>query len=196
MFRLTKPAPEVIQRQIAAAAHALVDGPGFLRLPYGAKAERIALDFAHDDYRSLLGQGEAAFGAAKQAFRNWVNFDLGWVRVANPQVGIELGQIVAVEVRSLGLWTLNLSRITEVIETPTEFGFIYSTTHMHVEQGDERFLLEFDPTTGDLWYELEAVSRPRHPLARLGFPITRAFQRRFARDSQAKMREAAHLTHA
>jgi len=90
----------------------------------------------------------------------------------------------------MGLWTLNLSRITQTIDTETHFGFVYSTTQMHVEQGDERFLVERDPATGDVWYELEAVSRPRHPLARLAYPVTRAFQRRFARDSHRRMRKA------
>jgi len=189
VFRLTKPSAAVIESQIAAAAHSLVDGPQFLRLPYGVRSERIALEFAHDDSRSLLGQGVAVFDAAKLAFKRWAMFDLGWARVANPQARIEVGQILAVEVRSLDLWTLNLSRITEVIDTPTHFGFIYTTTERHVEQGDERFLLEFDVATGDVWYELEAVSRPRHLLARIGYPITRSFQRRFARDSHARMRE-------
>jgi uncharacterized protein (UPF0548 family) len=72
------------------------------------------------------------------------------------------------------------------------FGFIYVTTQMHFEQGEERFLLEFDAASGDVWYELEAVSRPRDPFARLGFPVTRAFQHKFARDSHRRMREAIH----
>jgi uncharacterized protein (UPF0548 family) len=58
---------------------------------------------------------------------------------------------------------------------------------MHVEEGEELFLLEFDPATGQVSYQLEAVSRPRNLLARLGFPITRAFQHRFARDSHQRM---------
>jgi uncharacterized protein (UPF0548 family) len=62
---------------------------------------------------------------------------------------------------------------------------------MHVETGQEKFLIEFDPATGNVWYELEAVSRPRHPLVRLGFPIARALQHRFARDSHRRMREEA-----
>ncbi len=116
-------------------------------------------------------------------------FDLGWVRVANPNASIAPEQIVAVEAHSLGLWTLNLSRITETVDTPTRFGFLYATTEMHVEQGEERFLLELDAATGKVCYDLEAVSRARDPLARLGFPVTRAFQHRFARDSHRRMWE-------
>lgn len=116
-------------------------------------------------------------------------FDLSWLRVANPQARIAPGQIVAVEAHTLGLWTLNLSRIMDIVDTPVTFGFVYGTTQLHVEQGEERFLIELDPATGDVWYELEAVSRPRTMLARLGFPVTRAFQHRFARDSHRRMRE-------
>jgi uncharacterized protein (UPF0548 family) len=115
-------------------------------------------------------------------------FDLGWVRVANPSAAIHVDQVVAVEAHTLGLWTVNLSRIVKVVDSATVFGFIYATTSLHVEQGEERFLLEFDRETGDVWYELEAVSRPRAALARLGFPFTRAFQKRFARESHERMR--------
>jgi len=38
-------------------------------------------------------------------------------------------------------------------------------------------------------YRLEAVSRPRAFLARLGFPITRSFQHRFVRDTHRRMHE-------
>jgi uncharacterized protein (UPF0548 family) len=117
-------------------------------------------------------------------------FDLGWARVANPQASIVPGQVVAVEVYCLGLWSLNLSRIFDVIDNESAFGFIYSTTAKHVEQGEERFLLKFDRATGDVWYELEALSRPRHLLARMAYPYTRAMQHKFARDSHWRMKLA------
>ena len=117
-------------------------------------------------------------------------FDLGWVRVVNASAPIECGQIIAVEVHSLGLWSVNLSRIIETVDSETEFGFFYSTTSHHVEQGEETFLLRFDPPTGEVSYELEAVSRPRQSLARVGYPVTRSFQHKFARDSHERMRQA------
>jgi uncharacterized protein (UPF0548 family) len=67
------------------------------------------------------------------------------------------------------------------------FGFIYATTELHVELGEERFLIQFDPATSNVWYELEAVSRPRNVLARLALPVSRAFQHKFARESQRAM---------
>jgi len=120
-------------------------------------------------------------------------FNLGWVRVINSDAPIQLRQIVAVEVRSLGLWSVNLSQILEVVDSETKFGFLYCTTTRHIEQGEETFLLSFDPSSGEVTYELEAVSRPRHILARLGYPITRSYQHRFARDSHLCMRQTVTL---
>lgn len=117
-------------------------------------------------------------------------FDLGWVRVANPTVRIESGEVVAVEAHTLGLWSLNLSRILEVVDTPVRFGFLYATTQFHVEDGEELFLLELDPASGEVTYTLEAVSRPQSPVAFLGFPITRIFQHKFAQDSHRRMKES------
>lgn len=117
-------------------------------------------------------------------------FDLGWVLVANSEARIAVGQLVAVEAKTLGLWTLNVSRILEVIETQHSFGFLYAPTALHVEEGEERFLLKLDPASQTVTYRLEAVSRPRSSLARLGLPITRMFQHRFARDSHRRLQEA------
>ena len=125
-----------------------------------------------------------------QEFRNWTQFNLGWVRVANSSARIEIGQIVAVDVQSLGLWSLNLSQIVEVMQTESRFGFIYKTTPGHVEEGEERFEVLLDEKSNSVWYETEAVSRPRNLMALLGYPITRRFQRLFARDSHTRMKLA------
>jgi uncharacterized protein (UPF0548 family) len=189
---LSRPTAAAIERQIAAAVGLPSAAPTLLSLQGGLdQSRRLPFCFAHDHNRSHVGKGHAVFVVAKQAFERWAMFDLGWVRVANPEARIAPGQIVAVEAHALGLWTLNLSRIMQAIDTPASFGFLYATTEMHVEEGEERFLLEFDFKTEDVYYELEAVSSPRNALARLGFPATRAFQHMFARDSHRRMREEA-----
>lgn len=104
-----------------------------------------------------------------------------------------LGEMIAVEAKTLGLWSLNLSAIVETTDAEDRFGFIYATSEMHVEDGEERFLLRFDQATGGVWYELEAVSRPRNTFARAGYPIARHFQHRFARDSQRRMLKAVAI---
>ena len=190
MFSFTRPTADAIKQHLAAAVRFPPSLSCLLTLQLGLKAPRPPVGFAHDSSRTRIGQGERTFLRAKRAFEEWAPFDLGWVAVANPSAAISTGQIVAVEAHTLGLWSLSLSRIMQVLDSPTSFGFLYSTTPLHVEEGEERFLLTFDPESGDVWYELEAVSRPRHPLAYFGYPITRSFQHKFARESHRRMKEA------
>lgn len=177
----------MIEQKIEAARSLALDVVLLLSLKERTQSHRVPNGFAHDHSRSRLGQDEPTFSSAKLAFERWVPLDLDWVSVVNSKASVVPGQIVAVQAQTLGLWTLNLSRITETVDTESRFGFIYATTAMHVEFGEERFLLEFDEETGSVWYEIEAVSRPRSLLARLGFPFTRAFQHRLARDSHRRM---------
>ena len=48
---------------------------------------------------------------------------------------------------------------------------------VHAEQGEESFMVERD-ADGQVTFEIIAVSKPKHPLARLAPPITRFMQRR------------------
>ena len=178
---------------ITAAGASGVGSPRLLSLATWLEGRNRPFAFVHDCLRSRIGEGSAAFTAARRAFTSWAEFDLGWVRVANPEISIAPGKIVAVEVQVFGLWSLNLSRIVETVDTATRFGFVYSTTPHHAEEGEEIFLLELDPADGTVWYHLEAVSQPRHPLARLGYPFTRALQHRFARESHRRMRAAVQV---
>lgn len=144
--------------------------------------------FVHDLSRSEIGRGENAFAAAREAFQRWEQFNLGWVRIANSFPKIIPGELVAVEAHTAGLWSINFSRVIEVVSSPTRYGFLYATTALHVEEGQERFVIEFDSKSESVSYLIEAISRPRHVMARIGYPISRAMQRRFRRDSIARMK--------
>jgi uncharacterized protein (UPF0548 family) len=146
--------------------------------------------FAHDISRSEIGRGRRVFAAAREALQGWEEFDLGWVRVVNPTVRILPGELVGVEAYTGFLWSINFSRVVEVVDDPNHFGFMYTTTGLHIEEGQERFVIDFDPESESVSYLLEAVSRPRHILARIGYPFSRAMQHRFARDSHARIRRA------
>jgi uncharacterized protein (UPF0548 family) len=189
MFRLSRPTDREIEREIAASL------PGLMRAEYldgsgGIRRIGLPTGFVLDRRRTQIGEGKEAYERSIREIRNWTQFDLGWARVANSPAPIEVGPIVAVEVHSLGLWSLNLSRIVEVIQTGSRFGFIYKTTPTHVEEGEERFEVLLDEKSDAVWYETEAVSRPRDLMALLGYPVTRAFQHRFARDSHRRMKLA------
>ena len=161
----------------------------------GMRVARLPAGFEHDHSRTVIGEGRKIFEAAISAFERWKQFDLGWVRVANPGARIEIGQTIAVEIYALGLWSLNVSEIVDVTSEDRDFGFIYRTSAHHAEEGEERFLLTFDPDTNAVHYDLEAISRPRHWLARLVHPVVRTLQHKFARQSHSCIREAvAHLS--
>ena len=192
MFRLRRFTSAEIDEKILSVSASPPGSPRLLSIG-GALVTADSRKFAHDRSRSSLGFGDEVFASAKRAFVNWKMVDLGWVRVVNAAAPIECGQIIAVEVHALGLWSENLSRILETVDSATQFGFLYSTTNQHIEQGEETFMLRHNPETAEVSYELEAVSRPRHFLARLGFPMSRFFQHRFARDSHRRMREAVNL---
>jgi uncharacterized protein (UPF0548 family) len=100
---------------------------------------------------------------------------------------------VAVIARLFGLWWLNACRIVYVVDEEgavQRFGFAYGTLPQHAESGEERFTVEWHEADDAVWYDILAFSRPQQLLARLGYPIARRLQKRFARDSAAAMRRA------
>src|SRR5262249_17263106 len=126
-----------------------------------------------DHTRVRLGEGEKVFTAARAALRRWEHFRLGWGGAWPPATPACTGEAVAVRARGLGLWWLNACRIVSVIdqEGPVRsFGFAYGTLPAHAGAGEERFLVEWDPDEGGVWYDILAFSRPQHLLARLGYP--------------------------
>ena len=187
MFSLRRPSPSAIQSKLQVAKSL----PGSYGIAFdtqcGPEELCVPKGYARDHTRTEIGNGEQAFEAARAAFRRWEQFNLGWVRVANPDTAIEPEEIVAVEAHTLGLWSVNFSRVLYVIDEPDRFGLGYGTTPMHVERGEERFLLEHYPVSGAVYYDLLAVSQPANWLARLAYLYTRSQQHRFARDSHRRM---------
>lgn len=190
MFRFAKPNSVDVGQAVEECSSVSLKA-NLLASRQGLMLPKLPDGFAHDLSRSKVGMGRQVFETVRAAFEDWKQFDLGWVRVANPEARIRVGEIVAVEVHAFGLWSLNLSQIVDVTQDANAFGFIYKTTAHHAEEGEERFLLTFDSATGDIHYELEAVSKPQHWLPLLAYPATRAFQHRFARESHLLMCNAA-----
>jgi uncharacterized protein (UPF0548 family) len=115
-------------------------------------------------------------------------FGFSWLHIFPFEPQIREGEQVAVVVAHLGFWSVNVDRIVYVIDEADQFGFAYGTAREHAETGEERFRVLRDPRDDSVWYEIAAYSKPRHALARLGRPFTRALQKRFARDSLAAMK--------
>ncbi|MDE3199825.1 MAG: DUF1990 domain-containing protein [Acidobacteriota bacterium] len=188
MFRFSPYPDAKVEKHLQVAAQLPPAPLRFLTISGYILADPPPIGFVRNTSQSQLGAGPQVWNAARKAMASWIPFDLGWVSVRNAQAPIQLDELVAVEAHTLNLWSLNISRIVNVIDTSTQFGFVYATTPLHVEDGEERFFLEFDPETGRVTYSIQAVSRPRSWLARLGYPVTRAYQHRFARHSHQHLR--------
>jgi uncharacterized protein (UPF0548 family) len=68
-----------------------------------------------DHNRILIGHGLDQFEAAKVAIDEWKMFDLPWFRLFPARPAIRVGAAVAVTVRHLGFWSVNISRIVYVV---------------------------------------------------------------------------------
>jgi uncharacterized protein (UPF0548 family) len=146
--------------------------------------------FNVDHNRVRLGEGADTFTRAKHALQEWRIFDLGWVKLFWPDSPIEVGTVVAVVVRHLGFWSLNACRIVYVIDEDgpvRKYGFAYGTLPGHMESGEELFSIEWRRDDDSVWYDILAFSKPRHLLARIGYPLSRMMQKRFAKHSLKAM---------
>ena len=189
MFLLSKPDPGYVRRFLEKQKTA-----GFSYPEPGATKITPPAGYNVDHNRILLGRGPEAFLAAKLAVRSWKMFDLLWVQLCWPDAPIEPGSVVAILVSHFGFWSLSAARIVYTIDEPgpvEKFGFAYGTLGDHVESGEERFSVEFRHESGEVWYDLLAFSKPNHIMAKLGYPVSRMLQKRFAVGSLNAMHRAA-----
>ncbi len=188
MFLLLKPSSEVIHRFIAsqkelAFTYSQTGATRELQSPQGADLRGFTID--HNRIR--LGEGKETYERAVAALRVWRQFDLGWIKIVTGDQPISVGTTVAVQARTFGVWSLSAARIVYVVDEDRplkRFGFAYGTLPDHVECGEELFTVAWQ-ADDSVWYDILAFSRPRHPLARAAFPLTRMLQKRFARESLA-----------
>ena len=204
MYSFIQPTSETIRRFLVEQ--------GLKRFSYpeiGASHSELPANYTVDHNRICLGQGQAVFERAKVALHRWEMFNLGWVQLCwadaptlptlsvgmqaartTPYAPLEVGTTVGVLARALGLWSLNACQIVYLLEEQGEverFGFAYGTLLDHVEQGEERFSLEWHHQDNSVWYDILAFSRPNQLLSRLGQPYVRRLQKRFAKDSMRVM---------
>jgi uncharacterized protein (UPF0548 family) len=190
MFFLRQPSPEAI-RQFISSQRELP----FSYAEVGATARELPADYIVDHNRIKLGTGKEIYERAIAALRNWKQFDLGWVKILPDETPLEVGATVVIQAKAFGFWSLSASRIVYLIDEDAplkRFRFAYGTLPDHVERGEERFTIEWDAGADSVWYEILAFSRPKHPLVRLGFPLARMLQKRFARESLAVMARSVH----
>ena len=188
MRSLRRPSDTAVRNFLAAQARL-----GFTYTAVGATARLPPDGYAVDHTRIKLGEGEAVFQAARAALGRWEQFRLGWVEVWPPETPIQTGEVVAVMARRAGLWWVNACRIVYVVDEPgavSQFGFAYGTLPDHAGSGEERFLVEWDRRSGEVWYDILAFSRPHWLLTRLGYRYMRRLQKQFGKESAAAMVKA------
>ena len=189
LLYIKEPSEDTV-RQFIAKQHDLP----FSYPEVGATKTQAPAGYTEDHNRIKLGHGETTYKKAVSALQSWKHFDVGWAKIVPVGVPIEVGQIVAMQAQTFGLWWLNACRIVYVLDENAEFkarfGFAYGTLPAHVECGEERFTIEWH-NDDSVWYDIYAFSRPKHPLVKLGSPYARRLQKRFAKDSMAAMRAAS-----
>ena len=185
MKLLRKPSDASVREFLAAQSKL-----DFTYTAVGATASLPPAGYLVNHTRIKLGEGEEVFTKAKAALGRWEQFRLGWVEAWPPETPIQTGEVVAVVARRVGLWWLSACRIVYVVDEPgsvSRYGFAYGTLPDHAGSGEERFLVEWDRASGEVWYDILAFSRPHWLLTRLGNRCLRRLQKRFGRESAAAM---------
>ena len=187
MFLRARPSEAEIDAFIAEQA----------RQPYsyaevGASAHGGPDGYTVDHNRIGLGFGGEVFARAVAALRRWAMFEVDAVQLCWPSAPIAEGTTVAILAGRVAAWSLNACRIVYTVDTSDRFGFAYGTLPEHAVRGEERFLVERDPASDEVTYDLLAFSRPGTALLALARPILRREQRRFAAGSKAAMWRAVN----
>lgn len=185
MFTFTLPN----EQQLGVLLERHKDAPFSYRAVGATRDGAIPREYDIDRNRALLGYGQEVFEQAKRAFESWAMFDLGWVSVFPRDVEIKPGNVVAVVASHFGFWSVNFSRIVSVEDSRS---FAYGTLAEHAESGEEKFTITWNEQDDSVWYDILAFSKPRHTLARIGHPLARLLQKRFARESLAAMQRRCH----
>lgn len=183
MFFFAKPSQSFVENFLLKARAMEFSYPDI-----GATETSVPDGYVLDHNRIEIGSD---WEGAKDAVREWKMFDFDWVDISWPTTPIETGQTVAIVIQHLGFYSLNAARIVYTIDESDRFGFAYGTLEDHGESGEERFMVERD-SKGTVWYDLKAFSRPNHVFAKLGYPVVRMFQKRFAYDSKQAMFRAVN----
>ena len=192
LFSLAAPSEDEIRRFISQQKDSSFSYP-----EVGASATTAPAGYNIDRNRIRLGKGEVTWQRAVRAIRAWQMFSTPWISVHWPSAPIQVGTDIAVSVRHFEFYSLNASRIVYVVDEDgpiRRFGFAYGTLAEHAERGEERFTVEWNRTEDSVWYDILAFSRPQKVLARLGYPLSRLLQKRFAEDSKAAMLKAVSRT--
>ena len=193
MIQLRRPsAREISQALESSQPFTYPEVGATARLESPGVRESLAARYDIDRHEFTLGTGRAVFERARAALVAWRQFEIPWLQF-HGSGAVALDQVVATVVSGAGLWLLNPCRVVYVSapSDPTSFAYAYGTLRGHAECGEERFQVSLDPTSGQVLYGISAFSRPAILLSKVGYPLARRVQKRFAMSSAEALARAA-----
>ena len=184
MFSLRRPSRADLARIVAEQGGRELSYP-----EQGATAGTMPTGFRHDQWETDLGAFDAAaFERLAVALSHW-QAQIGAGLTIYPPDEVRPGLTFALCFRVAGLYVTAAGRVVYLISELDRRGFAYGTLPHHPEQGEETFQLIRDGKR--MLFRVTSFSRPRHPLARLGGPVSRAIQARTNRAYLTAIGDAA-----
>ena len=119
----------------------------------------------------------ADFEQVRTEIRNWGGHRAAGITLvpANPPLRVGESMVLAIAVGPITVTAT--CRITEVIDEPNRFGFVYATLSHHPEEGVESFIVT-RAENGTVHLDITAVWRAATIASRLCPPVTRFVQKR------------------
>ncbi|HET7012588.1 MAG TPA: DUF1990 domain-containing protein [Streptosporangiaceae bacterium] len=186
MFSLRKPSAGELSRLVAEQSELELTYP-----EHGATDGEMPAGYHRGQWQADLGPfTQERFERLAADLSSW-QVQLGSGMTITPAESVSPGLTFAL---SFGLtdgfgYVIAAGRVVYVTEEPERRGFAYGTLPAHPERGEEAFHLMRQGTS--LLFQVQAFSRPQHPLARLGAPVARILQQRMNHRYLAVMRAAA-----
>ena len=196
MIRLRRPSEEEIGACLGSS-----DVP-FSYSEVGATADFASLESLEVSYdvdrnQFSLGTGRDLFERARSSLMSWRHFDIPWLELYGAKEQVSSGHVVATLTRAAAIWYLNPCRVvyTEgTSDSASDAAFAYGTLPGHVERGEERFRVHFNPITDQVTYEVVAFSRPAILLSKIGHRWVRRIQKRFVASTAEALARACRPT--
>jgi uncharacterized protein (UPF0548 family) len=160
--------------------------------PSGYRYDRHRVDIAVDS-----GQVDDAFDAGVRALQRWDVHKGAGAPVFPAGAPLAEGETVVVTLRLLPPSLVTIAapcRVVYVTDEPDRFGFGYGTLPGHPEEGEEAFHVERTPA--GVRFAIDVFWKPRHPLIRLGGPVTTYIQRRVTYRYLTALRHSVTPSHS
>ena len=190
MFYLRRPSDDDLRRKLERLRSA-----EFTHADVGLTEQELTRapdGFVLDRYSTELGVGDDVFTRGRRVLETVGNYPPSFTRVIRVDHTLEPGMVFGTLAKHLGFWSLHPCRVIYVVDDAVaesvRFGFGFGTLPGHAEIGEERFLIRRALSTNVVTYEVQAFSRPGQLVTKLGAPVTRAYQKRFQRETVGHMR--------